>query len=52
MPLYRLHLAKAYSELDQFDEAWRNIHDAMSAIEDTKERWCEAEVNRTLAKSR
>jgi predicted ATPase/class 3 adenylate cyclase len=47
MPLYRLHLAKAYSELDQFDEAWRNIRDAMSAIEDTKERWWEAEVNRT-----
>jgi predicted ATPase len=47
MPWYRLHLAKAYSELDQFDEAWRNIRDAMSAIEDTKERWWEAEVNRT-----
>ena len=34
---------KPIRELDQFDEAWRNIHDAMSAIEDTKERWWEAE---------
>ena len=30
----------------QFDDAWRCIGEAMTAIETTKERWCEAEVNR------
>jgi predicted ATPase len=39
-------LARAYAELGQFDDAWRNISDAMTAVETTKERWCEAEVNR------
>ena len=30
----------------QFDDAWRCIGEAMTAIETTKERWWEAEVNR------
>jgi predicted ATPase len=29
-----------------FDHAWRCIGEAMTAVETTKERWCEAEVNR------
>jgi predicted ATPase len=33
-------------ELGQFDEAWRCIGDAMTAVEITKEKWCEAEVHR------
>ena len=37
------HLARAYAELGQFDEAWRCIGEAMTAVETTKERWCEAE---------
>jgi predicted ATPase len=45
-PLYLLHLARAYAELGQFDDAQRSISDAMSAVETTKERWCEAEVHR------
>ena len=39
-------LASAYAELGQFDDAWRCIGEAMTAMETTKERWCEAEVNR------
>ena len=46
MPLWVSHLARAYAELGQFDDAWRCIGEAMTAIETTKERWCEAEVNR------
>jgi class 3 adenylate cyclase/predicted ATPase len=39
-------LAKAYAELGQFEDAWRSIGEAMTAMETTKERWCEAEVHR------
>jgi predicted ATPase len=45
-PSSSLYLAKAYAELGQFDEAWRCIGEAMTAVETTKERWCEAEINR------
>jgi predicted ATPase len=47
MPRHLSHLAGAYAELGQFDDAWRCISEAMTAIETTKERWHEAEVNRT-----
>jgi predicted ATPase len=46
MPMYLACLARAYAELDQFDDAWRCMREAMATIETTKERWCEAEVNR------
>ena len=46
-PLWLSYLAKAYAELGQFDDAWRCIGEAMSAVATTKERWCEAEVYRT-----
>ena len=46
MPLYLSYLARAYAELGQFDDAWRCIGEAMTAVETTKERWCEAEINR------
>ena len=36
----------AYAELGQFDDAWRCISEAMTAMETTKETWCEAEINR------
>jgi len=39
-------LAMAYAELGQFDDAWRCNGEAMTAIETTKERVFEAEVNR------
>ena len=41
-----LYLARAYAELDQFDGTWRCIGEAMTAVENTRDRWCEAEVNR------
>jgi predicted ATPase len=40
-------LAKAHAELGQFDDAWRWIGEAMTAVEGTKERWCEADIIRT-----
>jgi class 3 adenylate cyclase/predicted ATPase len=47
LPFYLLHLALAYAELGQFDNAWRCIDDAMTAEETTKERCWAAEVERT-----
>jgi class 3 adenylate cyclase/predicted ATPase len=46
VPLHISYLARAYAELGQFDDAWRCIGEAMTAIETTKERWFEAEVHR------
>jgi predicted ATPase len=47
MPFFLSYLARAYAELDQFDNAWRCIGEAMTAAETTKEKWCEADVHRT-----
>jgi predicted ATPase len=46
LPLHLPHLACAHAELGQFEEAWRCIGEAMTAVETTKEKWCEAEVHR------
>jgi class 3 adenylate cyclase/predicted ATPase len=46
MPFFLSHLARAHTELGQFDDAWRCIGEAMTAVETTKEKWCEAEVYR------
>jgi hypothetical protein len=46
MPSTLSILARAHGELGQFDDAWRCIGEAMTALETTKEWWCEAEVNR------
>jgi predicted ATPase len=46
IPWQLLFLASAYAELGQFDDAWRCIGEAMTAVETTKERCCEAEINR------
>ncbi len=46
MPWLLLFLASAYAELGQFDDAWRCIGEALTAVETTKERSCEAEVHR------
>jgi predicted ATPase len=47
MPFSRSHLARAYNELGNFEEAWPCIREAMKMIERTTEAWCEAEVYRT-----
>jgi predicted ATPase len=44
--VYLSYLTRAHAELGQFDDAWRCIGEAMTAVETTKERWCEAEVHR------
>ena len=46
MPLYLSHLAMAHAELGQFDDAWRCIGEAMTTVEATKEKWCEADIHR------
>jgi predicted ATPase len=40
-------LANAHADLGQFDDAWRCIGEAMTAVEATKETWFEAELHRT-----
>jgi predicted ATPase len=50
LPLYLPYLATAYAELGQFDDAWRCIAEAMTAIETTKETWFEANVCRMAGK--
>ena len=44
--MYLSYLARAHAELGQFDDAWRCIREAMTAVETTKETWFEAEVHR------
>jgi hypothetical protein len=38
---YQAYLAKAHAELGQFDEAWGHVHEAITAIENSKETWWE-----------
>jgi predicted ATPase len=47
MPFFLSHLARAHTELGKFEDAWRSIGEAITTVETTKERWCEAEVYRT-----
>jgi predicted ATPase len=46
MPLFLSYLARANADIGQFDEASTKIREAMTAVETTKERWHEAELNR------
>jgi len=46
VPFYVSYLTKAYTELGQFDAASCSIGEAITAMETTKETWCEAEVHR------
>ena len=46
LPYQLTCLGKTYSDIAKFDNARRCIDEAMTAIETTKETWCEAEVNR------
>ena len=45
-PQHLSYLASAYAEVIQFEEAWRCISEAITAVEITKESWYEAEINR------
>ena len=44
--LWLSHLALSYADIGEFDNAWQKIDETMTAMEITKEKWCEAEVNR------
>jgi predicted ATPase len=44
-PFYLSLLARAYTELGKFEDAWCSIGEAITAVETTKE--CEAEIHRT-----
>jgi predicted ATPase len=46
VPWFLTCLSKAHADLGQFDVAWRSISEAVTQIETTEERWCEAEVHR------
>jgi predicted ATPase len=46
LPMRISYLARAHAALHQFDEASRCVDEAMSVLEETGERWYEAEVNR------
>ena len=46
VPLYLAFLTRAHADIGQFDDAWRCIGEATTAIETTGERWFEAEINR------
>jgi predicted ATPase len=46
MPLFLSSLALANAQIGQLDQAWANIHEAMTEVKTVKESWCEAEINR------
>jgi predicted ATPase len=45
-PLSSPFLARAHADVGQFDDAWRSIGEATTAIQTTKEAWYAAELNR------
>jgi class 3 adenylate cyclase/predicted ATPase len=45
-PEHEFMLAIAHANTGQFDDAWCCIGKAMTAMQATKERWCEAEAHR------
>jgi predicted ATPase len=45
-PLHLSNLAMAYADLGQRDDAQRCIDDAIEKVSRSKEKWCEAEVDR------
>jgi predicted ATPase len=45
-PFYLSHLAGAYADLGQLDDARRCLDDAIEKVDRSNEKWCEAEVHR------
>jgi predicted ATPase len=41
------YLAKAHADVRQFEDAWRCIDEAFAVVNRTRERWWEAELNRS-----
>jgi class 3 adenylate cyclase/predicted ATPase len=46
MPFFLLQLAEVQAKVQKFEDARRSIAEAVTAIEKSKEAWCEPEVNR------
>jgi len=46
IPLFLSYLIRAYGNTGKFDDAWRCVREAITAVETTKERLYEAEVHR------
>jgi predicted ATPase len=46
VPTASAYLARAHAETGHFDDAWRCIDEAMTAVEATKERWHQADITR------
>ena len=47
-PTFLSSLAIAYADLGRFDDAWRSIDEALTAVHATKERMLDAEINRIV----
>jgi class 3 adenylate cyclase/tetratricopeptide (TPR) repeat protein len=47
IPWYLLGLSRVYAKLGNYADSWRCIGEAITAVKETRERWCEAEVYRT-----
>jgi class 3 adenylate cyclase len=47
VPFFLSYLARAHAQLGKFDDAWRCIGEAMAAVEATREKLWEADINRT-----
>jgi predicted ATPase len=47
VPAWLSYLARAYAELDQFNDAWHRIDEALATEEKTKETWYGADIRRT-----
>jgi predicted ATPase len=48
LPTFLSSLAIAYADLGRFDDAWRSIDEALTAVHATKERMLDAEINRIV----
>ena len=46
MPFHLSNMARTHAELGKFDDAWRCINEATAAVDATKQKLWEAEVNR------
>jgi predicted ATPase len=46
MPVFLSPLARCCAELGKLNDAWHHIEEALTAVERTKEKWWEAEINR------
>ena len=47
VPYFLSYLASAYAKLGEFKDARRCIGEAMTMMNTTKEKWCEADIYRT-----